>query len=62
MQKKVRNKCLNGEFPDPMYSPIQISFPYEPFPTRQILDFSKLKELADDNFNLMKMAESSPNG
>ena len=29
-----------------------------PFPKRQILDFSKLKEFADDNIsNLMKMVE-----
>ena len=28
------------------------------FPKRQILDFSKLKEFADDYLNLMKMIES----
>ena len=32
-----------------------------PFPKRQILDPSKLKELADDNSNLTKIAESYPN-
>ena len=32
------------------------------FPKRQILDSSKLKEFADDNFNLVKMAEGSLNG
>ena len=32
----------------------------KPFPKRQILDSSKLKEVADDNFELMKMAEKSP--
>ena len=31
----------------------------QPFPKRQILDSSKLREFADDNF---KSAESSPNG
>ena len=34
----------------------------QPFPKRQISDPSKLKEFADDNLNLMKMAESYPNG
>ena len=34
---------------------------YNPFPEQQILDSSKLKEFADDNFNLMKMAEISQN-
>ena len=29
---------------------------------RQILDFSKLKEYADDNFKFDEMTESSPNG
>ena len=32
------------------------------FPKQQILDFSKLKELRDDNFKLMKMAENSLKG
>ena len=31
-------------------------------PKRQILDSSKLKEFADDNCQLMKMAEISPKG
>ena len=34
----------------------------EPFPKRHILDSSKLKEFADDNIELDKMAESYPNG
>ena len=39
-----------------MYEKVGLSFPI-----RQILESSKLKEFADDNFtNLMKMAESSP--
>ena len=33
-----------------------------PIPKRQILDSSNLKEFADDNLNLMKMAESFPKG
>ena len=35
--------------------------PFKPFPKQQILDSSRLKEFADDNLNLMKVAESSPN-
>ena len=31
-------------------------------PERQILDSSKLKEFADDNLSLMRMAESCPKG
>ena len=33
-----------------------------PFPKGEILDSSKRKEFADNNFNLIKMAESSQNG
>ena len=33
--------------------------PFQSFPKRQILDSSKLKQFADDNFNLMKMAQNS---
>ena len=34
----------------------------QPFPKQQILYPSKLKEFADNSFNLTKMAESFPNG
>ena len=33
---------------------------FKPFPKSQILDPSKLKVFADDNFKLDKMAESPP--
>ena len=33
-----------------------------PFPKRQVLDLSKLKEFADDNFEFVRNAESFPNG
>ena len=36
--------------------------PCNTFMQQQILDSSKLKRFADDNSNLIKMAESSPNG
>ena len=35
---------------------------FKPFPKRQNLDSSKLKEFADNNSNLMKIIESSPKG
>ena len=34
------------------------SISHLPFPTRQILDFSKLKEFADDNFKFDKNGRS----
>ena len=34
----------------------------QPFPKRQMLDSSKLKEFADDNSNSMKIAEISLKG
>ena len=36
-----------------------ISF-LQPFPKRQILDYSKMKQFADDNFKFDEMGESSP--
>ena len=37
-------------------------FTLQPFPRQQILDSSKLKQFADDNFKFDEMAQSSPNG
>ena len=34
----------------------------QPFPKRQILDSSKLKEFADDNFKFDENGKRSPNG
>ena len=39
-------ECLNG----PVLCRTPVVFRSEPFPKRQILDSSKLKEFADDNF------------
>ena len=43
-----------------LYVTIRYQSRIYPFSKRQILDSSKLKEFANDNFRLMKMAESSP--
>ena len=45
-----------------MYSTVRKSDVEHPFPKWQILDSSKLKEIADDNLNFDNMAESYPKG
>ena len=49
-QKTAPEVCIQVQ----MYQKItiiELILKFEPFPKRQILDSSKLKEFADDNFN-----------
>ena len=54
MTEALRNgpygKCVYDADNDVMSQ--QVVYPYYPFPKRQILDSSKLKEFSDDNFKL----------
>ena len=59
-QNSIFDSCLSYGNAFILNQSKNLSFDY-PFRKRQISDSFKLKEFADDNFNLMKMAESSPN-